>query len=244
MDGKDLHAGHRERVLNKFATNPEGLPDHELLEILLFPLLPRKDVNPLAHTLIRTFGDLSGVLSASYKDLICVKGVGKSTAANLVAIGKIYSIVNARREKKKKTDFSSFARCREHLLQYFSGLNEERFTAFFLDGKYKLIASLEYGNNFKDKVTGDLSEIAQCIAIHKPSFLFIAHNHPSGQATPSEEDDFATKKINALCSLYGVTLVDHVIIAGKESYSYCVERRMEYIRECSDMDKIMRNIKE
>ncbi len=244
MNGKDLHAGHRERVLNKFASNPDGLPDHELLEILLFPLLPRKDVNPLAHTLIRTFGDLSGVLSASYKELICVEGVGKNTAAGLVAIGKIYSVVTERRTKKKKTDFSSFARCREDLLKYFSELKEERFTAFFLDGKYKLIAKLEYGDNFKDKVTGDLSEIAKGLAIHKPAFLFIAHNHPSGQATPSEEDDFATKKINALCSIYGVTLVDHVIIAGKEAYSYCVERRMEYIRECSDMDKIMRNIKE
>ncbi len=244
MDGKDLHAGHRERVLNKFAENPNGLPEHELLEILLFPLLPRRDVNPLAHTLIRTFGDLAGVLNASYDELTSVKGVGKSTAAHLVAIGKIYEVVRLKETKKKKTNFSSFASCKKDLLDYFSGLTEERFVAFFLNEKYGKIAALEYGDNYKDKVTGDLSEIAKGIALHRPAYLFIAHNHPSGMAIPSDDDDFATKKINALCSLHGVSLIDHVIVAKGDAYSYSVEGRMEYIRECSDMDKIMRNIKE
>lgn len=244
MDGKDLHAGHRERVLNKFAENPNGLPEHELLEILLFPSLPRKDVNPLAHDLIRTFGDLSGVLNATLKELTSVDGVGKSTAAHLVAVGKVYAALKNKESAKKKTNFSSFANCKADLLDYFSGLTEERFVTFFLNGKYVKIAALEYGDNYKDKVTGDLSEIAKGIAIHKPAYIFIAHNHPSGKAFPSKDDDFATKKINALCSLHGISLIDHVIIAKGDAYSYNVEGRMDYIRECSDMDKIMRNIKE
>ncbi len=244
MDDKNLHTGHRERVLKKFAENPIGLPEHELLEIFLFPVIPRRDVNPLAHELIRTFGGLAGVLKASFKELASVNGVGKSTAAHLVATGKIYEILKNKEAKKKEVIFSSFADCKDFLEEYFSGFTDEHFIVIFLNERYRKIAFLEYCDDYRDKVTGDLSEIAKGIALHKPACLFIAHNHPHDTATPSRCDDLATKKINALCSVHGVTLIDHVIVAKGDIYSYCMGERMEYIKETSDMDKILQGITE
>ena len=80
--------------------------------------------------------------------------------------------------------------------------------------------------------------MANAVAIHKPVYAIIAHNHPSGVAEPSVADDITTMKLNALCSIHGVNLIDHVIVAGERFYGYKTQRRLEVIKEKSNIDKL------
>ena len=84
-----IHAGHRERIINKFLGYPDSFSDHELLEIFLFPVLPRKDTNALAHSLLNAFGSISKIFSADAASLTSVRGVGEKIAAYIVLTGKI-----------------------------------------------------------------------------------------------------------------------------------------------------------
>ena len=84
-----LHSGHRERLVNKFIEYPDSFSEHELLELFLFTVLPRKDTNETAHRLLQAFGNITKVFSASAEQLMAVKGVGKTIAAQIVLHSKI-----------------------------------------------------------------------------------------------------------------------------------------------------------
>ena len=87
-----------------------------------------------------------------------------------------------------------------------------------------------------------MPEMAKAVAIHKPAYAIIAHNHPSGSVTPSEADDLTTMKINTLCAVHGVNLIDHVIVAGNKFYGYNSEGRLQAVKENSDLDKLFMKI--
>lgn len=245
MSDIDIHKGHRGRIIERFLSSPQSFSEHELLEIMLFPVIPRKDTNALAHRILRVFGSLSGVFGASAAELTAVDGVGERVAAHIAVTGEIFRIMKERESKENKPQrFSSFGESKKILKEYFGGLEEERLIILLLDGKRKKLTCLIYGDQSVSGVEGDAPELAKAVALYKPRFALIAHNHPSGVVLPSEEDDFATKKINAILSMHGVMLTDHIIISGEDAFSYHAAGRMEYIKECSDSQNIFRNIKE
>ena len=85
-----IHDGHREHVRQRFLKNGlDAFADHEVLELLLYFAIPRRDTNPIAHALMERYGSLSGVLSAPIEDLKRVKGVGESAATLLCLAGQI-----------------------------------------------------------------------------------------------------------------------------------------------------------
>lgn len=242
---RDIHKGHRERFIERFIENPGGFSDHELLELLLYPVIARKDTNALAHTLIRQFGGLDGVFSAPPEDLMSVDGVGKRVAAHIAATGRTFDRLREKESAaKKEKRFYNFSESRRNLAEYFEGLAQEKLMIILLDGKHRRLTHLEYDDGTETGVNGDLSEIARAVALYKPRFAIMAHNHPSGLCVPSEEDDFATKKLNAVLSVHGVQLTDHIILGRDEAYSYYVTGRMDYIRECSDPDKLFDRIRD
>ncbi len=240
---QNIHAGHRERMMEKFIASPQALPDHEILEMLLFAYIPRKNTNGVAHALIRTFGSLERVFSASVDELMSVEGVGKKVATALCVNGQVYErIYNSKRKDKK--ELFSFDKIKNEILKYFDNLYEEKFIIILLDKNYREINKLEFIDHQVRKVTGDIPEIANAFALNKPAFAIIAHNHPSGNLTPSEQDDFATAKLNLLCSTHGVTLADHVIVANGKTLSYHLEGRLQYIRDTFDLEKLLKSVKE
>lgn len=243
MDDKDIHKGHRERIINKFINNFEGFSDHELLEIMLFPVVPRKDTNALAHRILRIFGDLPGVFRATPKELMTVSGVGERVASHISVTGRIFEAIRQKENRQGVVKrFYNFSESRKNLAEYFDGLAEERLIILLLDGKYKCLTQLVYDNGGADEVSGDAPEIAKAVALYKPRFALVAHNHPSGCSTPSSADDFSTKKLNAILSMHGVTLTDHIIIGRDEAFSYHVSGRMQYIKDCSDSENLFKNI--
>ena len=242
---ENLHEGHRQRAIEKLMKNPDGLAEHELLEILLFSVLPRQDTNALAHRLLNCFGSLEKVLSATGKELMSVKGVGKSVSAQIIVLGRICNIVSARDKDEDNSSWSSFYSHKKEIACFFNGIMDERFVMVLLDKRRRKITKITCDNEMISNVKVDVPDLAKAIAIHKPAHIVICHNHPSGNPLPSEQDDFTTKKINLVCAMHGVTLADHVIFAGNDRfYSYHVENRLDDIKKIANLDKLITAIKE
>lgn len=225
---ENLHAGHRERMMEKFLKSPLAFSDHELLEVLLFYAIPRKNTNDVAHRLLRTFGTLEKVFTATAEELKSVKGIGDKVATEIMLVGRLIELSFNRQRSVEK--LSTLAELKKVLIEYFYGIKEEKFLLLLLDSKYKVITKITFTDKNRERVTADIPEIANAFALHKPTFAVISHNHPSGNLQPSKEDDITTRKIDVLCNIHCVKLIDHVIVSGDKVYSYHHEDRLDEIK--------------
>ena len=237
MEKEDLHAGHRQRMIEKLLSNPDSFAEHELLEVLLFFAVPRVNTNGIAHDLIRTFGSIKGVFKATPEELMSVDGVGKKVAAELLAVGRIFYKVAARKEKEIKFGFS-YEHNKQQIHDYFLGCVDEKLVIMLLSEKLYKTGELVYSGD-SNHVVGDLKEIAKYLALQKPKFIIVAHNHPSGDVNPSHADDLATAQLCLICASHGIRFLDHVIVSGYEGYSYHLSGKLKTIKDISNLDKLL-----
>lgn len=240
MDG-NLHSGHRERLIEKFVESPDSMANHELLEILLFSVLPRKDTNALAHRLLMTFGGFKRLFSATPKELMSVNGVGKRVASQIAVFGKLINAVNVDHNKKQDKLFS-FHKNKEYVMNLFTDPFKEKFILILMDSSCKVITQIEFDTFSENMVRFETSKLAKAIAMNNPAHALIAHNHPSGSLTPSRDDDIATAKIYMVCKLQGVNLIDHVIVTKNDAFSYFIDGRLNDIFNKVDLDDISKKI--
>lgn len=231
----NIHAGHRERMIKKFLINPNGLTDHEALEILLFFALPRINTNEIAHRLLNTFGSLEKVFSATHTQLKTVIGVGDRAATEILLVGSI--LRRLRSEQTKEVRLRNFGELKEYVENQFTNERTERFLLLLLDSKYKLLARYDFTDEQRTMVSADVPEFAELIALYKPKNVMLVHNHPSGNCFPSENDDTATAQVAMICSMHCVTLVDHVIV-GDNIYSYRNSGKLERILEKANINNV------
>lgn len=235
----NLHEGHRSRMRAKFLENSSVLSDHELLEVLLYSAIPRIDTNEIAHRLLKTFGSLTKVFSATEKELMSVEGIGKTSATSIKIVGSLADRLIMERAKNKTVRMFSFYENKQEIISDFSELYEEKVIIYLLDDKFRKISSITFEDREKFSVKLDIPELAKAVAIHKPKYAIVAHNHPSGSVEPSKDDDFTTQRLCLLCSIHGVNLVDHVIVAGGDAYSYRQEGRLQPLQEKADLNKLL-----
>ncbi len=238
---KNLHAGHRARAVELLLNNAEALTDHQVLEVLLFYVVPRIDTNPLAHRLIRIFGDLNGVFSASKEQLSAVDGVGERVSAFIVAMGEV--LKRASKKAERQIDFSTPQKTKDFVIGLLRYERSEKFIMLLLDKRFSLVAKVEFTDNEKHKVSAEIPELVSALNVYKPCHAILTHNHTSNNCSPTAEDDLSTKKINLLCQLNGVNLIDHVIVAGEKTFSYKAEGLIEKIKEQTNLEKIFNDIK-
>lgn len=234
-----LHDGHRERLINKFIEFPDSFSDHELLEVFLFTVLPRKDTNELAHRLIQAFGSIKRVFSATAEQLMTVKGVGKTVAAQIVLHGKLMGKIGNLSPTESGKKFTSLEKTKNEIVALFNGVKGEKFFFFLLNESFESVFRMEYLGKTDQEVFADTAEIARAMSVHKAKFALMAHNHPSGNVNPSEADDIATRKFYIVCEVHGINLVDHIIVAGGKVYSYFADGRLDYIKETINLNKII-----
>lgn len=220
-----MHEGHRKRMISKLLSDDQLLTDHELLEILLFYAVPRKNVNGTAHNLLDAFGTLENVMSSDADALIGVEGVGERTAAFIVAIEKIYRRMQS--HPSQNPSLISYDVSRRYLIDTFRGLNEEKFIALFLNKQGYLVMRKVFSSHSACSVDIDLTELQKGLAAKKPYSVIIAHNHLSGSPLPSLCDDETTEKLTAVLRLNGVILNDHIIVSGDKTYSYSSSGKMD-----------------
>lgn len=223
-ENRNVHANHRSRLRDRLKN--EGLAnfqDHNVLELLLFYGMPRKDTNEIAHELMLKFGSLPAVLEASPEALMQVKGVGPEIATLISFIIQLLRYYEACKTKDKKTILNS-DEARKYLANHFIALNYEKFVIMYLDGRGGLIKVSEITQGSDSMVNTDFSAILKSCVLLDAKGIVIAHNHPDGFAVPSKEDKVLTEKLSALCKTLNIVLCEHIIFSGNE-YCYLSKTR-------------------
>ncbi|MBR7185901.1 MAG: hypothetical protein IKD43_00145 [Clostridia bacterium] len=222
-------------MLERVRSNQGGLQDHELLEILLFNTIPRKNTNPLAHTLLASFGSLDAVMKASYEQLLEVQGIGETTAAYLSCIAELY------RRLPEKNGPPKIFRAKEfcaYLVEHFRNEKDEVIEIYCLDAKDSIRFMKRFTDDKKSSASVRPEIVNAVIHAHKPKALVVAHNHPNAACKPSFEDDRFTAKLQMLCSMSNVKFYDHAIVGTDGCYSYYMAGKMEEFQRNYNIEKL------
>lgn len=220
------HSGHRQRLMNKL--DDDSLCPHELLEMLLFFAIPRQNTNPLAHRLLAEFGSLYNVLSASVEQLTSVKGIGGNTAAFLSCVGKLTQIVGEQEQATFPPVFDT-GTFYPFVKRTYQNLPYEVLDAFFLDPAGYIFRKRRFSTAQANNVQLKIEELNEALIKDSPSGVVLVHNHPSGNASPSEMDDVTTRKMQAVCSMQNVLFCDHIICGKSGLFSYYASGRIQEI---------------
>ncbi|SLN69092.1 hypothetical protein ROG8370_03253 [Roseovarius gaetbuli] len=211
---------HRQRLRTRFLSGgAQAMPDYELLELVLFRAIPRRDVKPLAHQLIEAFGDFNGVLSAAPDQLSALPGVGEAVITELKIVEAAAHRL-ARAKVLRRQVISSWDALLDYCHTTMAHRQTEQFRVFFLDRKNILIADEEQAQGTVDHVPVYPREVVKRALQLNASALILVHNHPSGDPTPSEADITMTHQIEAAATTMGITLHDHIIIGKSCEISF------------------------
>ena len=229
------HEGHSKRIIKKLESGT--LLDHELLEIMLFSMLPRRNTNDIAHRLLQQFGSMQEVFCATQEELMRVKGVGESVAANIRCIGIVYRKYFA----VKKENYEG----RYEPSNFLSYVNEEYpfvdcevFDVYLIGKHSEIIKRKRYTEDDGMSVKINAVELSKLLAQEKPSGVILVHNHPQGEARPSKTDDETTNRCQVVCSMHGVVLCDHLIYSPYGVYSYYLSGQLREISKTFSLDKL------
>ncbi len=214
-----IHNGHRARMKDQFLRNGiDSFEPHQVLEMLLFYSIARKDTNPLAHQLLDHFGSLTAVLNARYPELLRVKGVSEHTASLLVfcrqLVGRYY-----RDLVEDNTIFQNVSEMGRYLQAQFFDEKEEKLRIMCLNNRGKLLHCAVISEGTVTATSVNLRLIVETALRYPTTAVLVAHNHPGGFAIPSPEDVESTKLIRQALDLVDVSLVDHLVFAQDDYVS-------------------------
>lgn len=215
----NLHQGHRKRLRQRFLEQGlDGLPDINVLELLLFYCVPRQDTNPIAHRLLDAFGSLAGVLEASQEDLMALGGLSENAAALIrltMAVSRRQQICRAQEQKILDTT----EKYGSYLSAFFAGATEEQVYLLALDSRCRPLACTKLSAGTVSSASVSVRSVVECALRLKASSVVLAHNHTSGIALPSQEDVRTTHTLEAALRSVDVLLADHIVVAGDDFVS-------------------------
>ena len=214
---KPHYTGHRQRLRDRFLETPESLQDYELLELILFMAIPRRDVKPLAKELLNTFGDLPALLNAPPSELMKVSGVSENTATALKAIAATAHRM-MKRDLMSKPVLNSWTRLMDYCMATMADEKKEHFRILFLNKKNELIADEIQGSGTIDHTPAYPREIMKRSLELGATALILVHNHPSGDPKPSQADIDMTRQILRAAEPFTITVHDHIIVS-RNGYS-------------------------
>lgn len=206
------HEGHRKRLRDRFFKGGEkAFPDYELLELLLFGVIPRGDVKPIAKKLLAECGSLSGILQADIEKLKAIPGIGESS---IIALKVIHEVACrfVREEANSQPILQSWQGVIEYCRARMSHLTIEQFRLLFLDQKNKIIADEVQQQGTIDRTPIYPREIVKRTLELGAAKLIMVHNHPSGDPTPSQADIDITQKVIKAAKELDIQVLDHLII--------------------------------
>lgn len=229
---ENIHNGHRTRLRNLVQqAGIDSLPEHQILEFLLTFIIPRKDTNPIAHNLIKTFGSLSGVLDATKDELAAVEGIGENSALFLSTFKDIFSryCVSRNRPKikiKNSNDLFNFIR------PALENKTNEELYVFCVDDDNRLVSYECISKGSFSSSSVDMQMLLRILLKSKCTHFMLAHNHPSGNINPSLEDDRFTRATMFGTRINNFDFVEHIIV-GKNGnfFSYYRSRMLDKFRD-------------
>jgi DNA repair protein RadC len=210
--------GHRRRLRERFReAGADALSDYELLELLLFRVLPRRDVKPLAKALLEKFGSFAEVIAAPEKRLSEVKGLGAACVIELKIVHAAASRI-LRGAVKKRPVLSSWSTVLDYCRSAQAFADREQFRVLFLDKRNQLIADELQQIGTIDHTPVYPREVVKRALELSASAIILVHNHPSGDPTPSRADIQMTQQIISVAQPLGIAVHDQIIV-GKEGHS-------------------------
>ena len=215
-----VHDGHRDRLKERY--NEYGLDnfnDLNVLELLLFYAIPRRDTNALAHALLDHFGSLDAIFEASHRQLQEVTGIGSHAATLLTLVPEISKRCAVSRTRDI-TVFNNADAVGRYLIPRLGPEKAEKALMLNLNPQKQLISCMELGAGVVDNVNLNIRLIVETALKARASSVVLAHNHPSGNPAPSRDDELITRRVRDALQLVEITLDDHVIIAGQAWFSF------------------------
>lgn len=214
------HVGHRSRLKSRFLDGgADALPDYEMLELLLYLGIPRRDVKPLAKDLLKRFGDFGGVMAATPADLLSVDGMGESAVVALKSVASA-----AQRMMRLSVLNQPVLNTWDALLSYCHAMMAhekiEQFRVLYLNRKNHLIADEVHQKGTIDQAAVFPREIVKRALELAATALVLVHNHPSGDPKPSDADVILTANVIGAAKPLGIVVHDHVIIAKSGHLSF------------------------
>lgn len=217
---KPHYHGHRDRLRARFVEGgAQALADYELLELYLFNSIPRRDVKPIAKQLIEKFGSFAEVVSAPIDRLSEVKGISEKTAADLKIL-QAGALKLGQESLIGRPVLSSWTALLDYCRSAMQFESKEQFRVLFLDKKNRLIADEVLGQGTVDRAPVYPREVVKRALELSATAIILAHNHPSGDPTPSHSDIEMTNNIIAAAKPLGVTVHDHLIVGRDNTVSF------------------------
>ncbi|MFA5950839.1 MAG: DNA repair protein RadC [Hyphomicrobium sp.] len=213
-----LHSGHRERLRDRFRRGgADALPDYELLELVLFRAIPRRDTKDLAKRLIARFGSFAEVVNAPEARLKEIQGAGDSVITELKLI-RAATLRIMKGEITSGTLLSSWSQVLDYLRAAQGFEQREQFRILFLDKKNRLLADEVQGQGTVDHTPVYVREVVKRALELAATAIILVHNHPSGDPTPSRADIDMTRMIMDAGKPLGVLVHDHIIV-GRNAHA-------------------------
>ena len=224
-----IHAGHRERLRERFARSGlDDFADHEVLELLLTYAIPRVDVNGRAHGLVERFGSVAGALDALPEELCEVEGIGPGAAQFLNMLPALF-----RRYAQNKCDtgepMDTMAKIGEFLLAQYTGITVERVYLLTFDNSMRLLECYHLVDGAVNCSAVTVRQIAEFCLRKRTACAVLAHNHPMGLAIPSGSDIEVTQSVDNALETIGVPLLEHIIVT-ENSYAPILRQRKGLLR--------------
>lgn len=214
------YAGHRQRLRERFLKNGAGaLADYELLEMILYSASPRMDTKPLAKKLLAHFGGFAAAVHATPVELAKVEGMGE---AAITAIKSIHASAERllRDEASQGPVIQSWTALLDYCRVSMGHKKTEEFHVLFLNHKSRLIADETQQSGTVNHAPVYPREVVKRALDLGASAIILAHNHPSGDPTPSKDDIDMTRQVRDASASLGLSVHDHLIIAGAKHYSF------------------------
>ena len=223
MTSSDPHyLGHRQRLRERFLKSGlEGFADYEVVELLLTLAIPRSDVKDSAKHLIARFGNLRGILDAPIEELQAVNGIGSVAPVALKIIRAAATLY-----LQQSAEGTNLAGDHESLATFWRmriGANpNEAFEVAYLDSGRRLLRDgverLEEGTI--DRAAIYPRRIVESALKRGAAAIVLAHNHPNGDVTPSEQDKLLTRALVMAAETVQLKILDHLIVSPDEAYSF------------------------
>ncbi len=218
MKENNVHEGHRSRLKERFLEQGiDNFEPHNVLELLLFYSIPRKDTNEIAHDLLRNFGSLQGVFDADFNNLIKVDGIKESSATLLKLIP---AIARAYATDKYSTNciLDTAEKVGEYLLDKYVGEKNEITYLLLLNNRFELIDAVKLHEGNVNSSLISPRKIIDYTLKHNASMIILAHNHPNGNAYPSMEDIESTADLFSMLSALDIRLIEHYVVSKNDYY--------------------------
>lgn len=225
---KNNREGHRKRLQERYLScGYKSLADYEIIEFLLFPIIPRRDTKALAKELLEKFSTIEGIFEADPKELKKVKGLGDVSTIYLKFIGDLFSYYYEDRVLNDKENNRISIRSKNQLLNYLRkniGISKiEEFKVIFLNSNNEVLGVETLFQGTIDKSAVYPRKILERVIFYNARSIIFAHNHPSGNTSPSSKDIEITKMMKEFFKMVDVSVLDHIIISRDSYFSFLEE---------------------